>query len=141
MAWTEPGPHPGRRRPGTRGAASAGRRARHLGPGPPHDRLGAGGDGAPGGRAAQEPDEGDWPAIGTPTPEAWRAAQEALFAAHVALIAAIREAGPTALARPVVDFRENALGTGLSGYLTLHGIIHHTVYHAGQIALLKRMLA
>ncbi len=94
-----------------------------------------------GGRPAQEPDEGDWPAIGTLTPEAWRAAQDALFAAHVALMAAIRQAGPAVLSRPVVDFRENALGTGLSGYLTLHGIIHHTVYHAGQIALLKRMLA
>ena len=44
------------------------------------------------------------------------------------------------LARPVLDFRNNALGTGLSHYVTLHGVIHHAIYHAGQIALLKRAL-
>ena len=33
-----------------------------------------------------------------------------------------------------------AAGTGLSKYLTLHGLVHHTVYHAGQIAQLRRAL-
>lgn len=33
-----------------------------------------------------------------------------------------------------------AAGTGLSRYLTVHGLVHHTVYHAGQIALLRRAL-
>jgi hypothetical protein len=32
-------------------------------------------------------------------------------------------------------------GGGVSVYVTLHGIIQHNVYHAAQIALLKRGLA
>jgi hypothetical protein len=28
----------------------------------------------------------------------------------------------------------------LSHYLTLHGIVQHTVYHSGQIAIVKRLL-
>jgi hypothetical protein len=36
----------------------------------------------------------------------------------------------------VTDIRDNALGAGL----TLHGLMQHTLYHAGQIALLKRYL-
>ena len=41
---------------------------------------------------------------------------------------------------PVVDRRDPATGTGLSHYLTLHGLVHHTTYHAGQIALLRRAI-
>ena len=93
-----------------------------------------------GGRAAQEPEAGDWPDIGEPTADRWRAAQAALFSAHDELIAAVRRLDPALLGRPVIDFRDNAMGTGLSQYVTLHGIIHHTVYHSGQIAMLKRTL-
>ena len=93
-----------------------------------------------GGRAAQEPEAGDWPDIGEPTQERWRAAQSALHTAHDDLIAAVGAIDVSTLGRPVADFRDNAMGTGLSHYVTLHGIIHHTVYHAGQVAMLKRLL-
>lgn len=91
-----------------------------------------------GGRAAQEPDGGDWPPIEAATAEGWAAAQAALFEAHEALAAAVRGLDPRLLDRPVLDDRDRAAGTGLSHRLTLHGLVHHTVYHAGQIALLKR---
>jgi uncharacterized damage-inducible protein DinB len=94
-----------------------------------------------GGRAAQEPEEGDWPTVGEPTADRWQTAQTALFAAHRDLIRAVRQLDPATLSRPVLDFRNNALGTGLSHYVTLHGLIHHTVYHAGQIAIVTRALA
>lgn len=90
-----------------------------------------------GGRAAEEPEAGDWPAVTDPTPERWRQAQEDLFAVHRELAAAIRSIDPAGLEKPVLDYRNDALGTGLSHYLTLHGLIHHTVYHSGQIAQLK----
>ena len=93
-----------------------------------------------GGRAAQEPDEGDWPPVGSPTPERWRDAQAALFAAHTALAAAVRQMDLSVLAQPVKDYRDDALGVGLSHYVTLHGLVHHTVYHQGQLALLRRAL-
>jgi DinB superfamily len=90
------------------------------------------------GRPAQEPDTGDWPSVGDVTPDRWRQAQAELFDAHRTLAAAIRSMDPAKLDQPVRDFRNNALGTGLSHDLTLHGLVHHTIYHAGQISLLKR---
>jgi hypothetical protein len=93
-----------------------------------------------GGRPAQDPDEGDWPVVADSSPEAWRAAKAALFTAYRDLADAVRRVEESALVTPVVDYRNSALGTGLSHYLTLHGIVHHTVYHSGQIAILKRAL-
>jgi uncharacterized damage-inducible protein DinB len=92
------------------------------------------------GRPAQEPDGGDWPAVGDPSEARWRAAQGALAEAHHALAATVTSLGDDDLVRPVADFRDAAQGTGLSRYLTLHGLIHHTVYHSGQIGLLKSAL-
>jgi hypothetical protein len=60
---------------------------------------------------------------------------------HTALAAAIRRTPPATLDEPVIDHRNRAAGTGQSKYLTLHGLVHHTVYHAGQVALLRRALA
>jgi uncharacterized damage-inducible protein DinB len=92
-----------------------------------------------GGREAQEPEDGDFPDVGEPSADQWNDAKAALFAAHRHLADTVRRLDPAILDRPVVDFRNSALGTGLSHFLTLHGIIQHTVYHAGQIAILKRM--
>ena len=39
------------------------------------------------------------------------------------------------------DVRDRALGSGVSRYVTLHGLVQHHVYHAGQISLLKKALA
>jgi uncharacterized damage-inducible protein DinB len=93
-----------------------------------------------GGRAAQEPEAGDWPVVTDPTPERWQLAQEELFAVHRSLAAAIRTMDSSRLDKPVLDYRDDALGTGLSHSLTLHGLVHHTVYHSGQIAQLKRAM-
>ena len=38
------------------------------------------------------------------------------------------------------DVRDRALGSGVSRYVTLHGLIQHHVYHVGQISLLKKSL-
>lgn len=92
------------------------------------------------GRPAQEPDGGDWPAVGEPSEPAWLAARRGLTEAHRALAASMRALPDASLETPVTDFRDAANGTGLSRYLTLHGLIHHTVYHAGQIGLLRSAL-
>jgi hypothetical protein len=93
-------------------------------------------DGAPAG----EPPAGDWPPLPDETPEAWSRSVEALVTSHRALAEAIRRAGDAALEAPVVDHRDRAAGTGLSKYVTLHGLVHHTAYHSGQLALLRRAL-
>lgn len=93
------------------------------------------------GRAAGEPAAGDWPEPSAPgSAAAWARDRRALFAAHEALATAIRRVTPADLETPVVDHRDRAAGTGLSKYLTLHGLVHHSVYHAGQIAQLRRAI-
>lgn len=92
------------------------------------------------GGVAGEPAAGDWPAVPAPTAAAWDRDRQALVAAHAALAAAIRRTPATRLDEPVVDYRDRAAGTGQSRYLTLHGLVHHSLYHAGQIALLRRAL-
>ena len=89
---------------------------------------------------AGEPAGGDWPEIGAATETAWADATRALFETHAALANALAETDDARLDVPVIDHRDRAAGTGLSTLVTLHGLVHHTVYHAGQIALLRRAL-
>jgi hypothetical protein len=92
------------------------------------------------GGAAGEPSAGDWPAVPEVTPGAWSRSVQALVDSHRTLAAAIRRAGDAALVAPVIDHRDRAAGTGMSKYLTLHGLVHHTAYHSGQLAMLRRAL-
>jgi uncharacterized damage-inducible protein DinB len=92
------------------------------------------------GHAAGEPEAGDWPMPAEPAESAWSAAKNDLSRVHRTLIEEIRKLPPGKLHDPVKDFRESALGTGLTVYQTLYGIVQHDVYHAGQISLLKRAL-
>jgi uncharacterized damage-inducible protein DinB len=91
-----------------------------------------------GGAPAGEPAEGDWPDVGEPTDTRWRAALEALEAAHRNLIAAVRLLPEPKLFDPTNDPRDRPLGVGVTHYVLLHGIVQHDVYHSGQIALLKK---
>jgi uncharacterized damage-inducible protein DinB len=90
------------------------------------------------GAVACMPIEGDWPDVGAPTAERWQAAIDTLQAAHEDLIAAVKALPDARLYEPTNDTRSGPLGTGVSHYVLLHGIAQHDVYHAGQIALLKK---
>ncbi len=90
------------------------------------------------GEAAGEPKGGDWPAVTDVSQAAWARAVAALVASHQTLAAAVRATDDAVLETAVRDPRDRAAGTGLSHYLTLHGLVHHTAYHAGQIAVLVR---
>jgi uncharacterized damage-inducible protein DinB len=92
--------------------------------------------GAPSG----EPEEGDWPAVGAPTAERWNEARERLQKTHDALLAAVRQLPESRLFEATNDPRNPPLGTGVSYYVLLHGIVQHDVYHSGQIGLLKSAL-
>ena len=91
-----------------------------------------------GGANARDPVEGDWPVVPDPTDGNWSATLERLQQSHAELVAAVRALKPDQLERHVGDDRDPALGTGTSLYVTLHGLVHHDAYHAGQISLLKR---
>ena len=90
-------------------------------------------DGAPAG----EPPDGDWPDVGEPTPARWTAAVQRLTEAQRTLLDAIRRLPEARLFEPTNDPRNRPLGTGVSYYVLLHGIVQHDVYHSGQIAALK----
>jgi uncharacterized damage-inducible protein DinB len=51
---------------------------------------------------------------------------------------AVRRLPEAKLHEPTNDPRDRALGAGVSHYVLLHGIVQHDVYHAGQIAILRK---
>jgi uncharacterized damage-inducible protein DinB len=86
---------------------------------------------------AQDPEEGDWPQGVPSTAAEWNAMVAALDAANEDLAAAIEALGDAELEERIGDSRDRALGSGVSRYMTLHGVVQHHAYHAGQISLLK----
>jgi uncharacterized damage-inducible protein DinB len=92
------------------------------------------------GNPSGEPAAGDYPAIGDPTPARWKAARAALDASHENLRTVVRGMSDEQLLKPTNDPRNRPLGTGVSYYELLHGIVQHDAYHAGQIAILKKVL-
>jgi uncharacterized damage-inducible protein DinB len=92
------------------------------------------------GAPAREPEHGDWPPVGDPTPGRWIEAREKLELAHRLLVSAVKEFPEPKLFVPTNDMRDRELGVGVIYYELLHGVVQHDVYHAGQIAILKRGL-
>ncbi len=90
------------------------------------------------GAPAGEPPEGDWPTPPGDSADHWRQAIDALDEAHRGLIAAVRQVPDARLLAPTNDPRNRETGEGVTFYVLLHGIVQHDIYHAGQIALLKK---
>jgi uncharacterized damage-inducible protein DinB len=86
------------------------------------------------------PVEGDWPQVAYPTPQAWAAAQEELSRSLQLVADRVSLLGTEALAAPVGETRDPALGTGFSTAQTVVGLLQHNAYHSGQLALLLRSL-
>jgi hypothetical protein len=84
------------------------------------------------------PAEGDWPAVGRVSAEAWARARAAVGEAHAAL-AAGAEVFPEARWRDRVGGERDApLGTGVSYAAMVTGLLQHDAYHGGQIGLLRK---
>jgi len=81
------------------------------------------------------PDDVDWPAVPAATPEAWAQAQEALVAAHTQVIRLLSTLTDEQLSQPV-----GRPDTDVTVYVLLHGLAQHYLYHAGQVALLRKAL-
>jgi uncharacterized damage-inducible protein DinB len=75
----------------------------------------------------------DWPPADDTSEATWEQAKAALDRGHEALREAITCVDESRLDEPILE--------GMSTvYVTLHGVIQHDLYHAGQIALLKKAL-
>jgi len=77
--------------------------------------------------------ERDWPPVWEVTEAAWKRAIENLSESH----ARLREA---AAGLTDEQLEQRAAGPKYSRYVVLHGMIQHNLYHAGQIAILKKAL-
>lgn len=76
----------------------------------------------------------DWPPSPEPAADTWSAAMHQLFATGSSLARAIGNFTDARLmetvpGRPKYDF-----------YILFHGVVQHSLYHAGQIALVKKAL-
>ncbi|MDZ4805906.1 MAG: DinB family protein [Candidatus Eisenbacteria bacterium] len=92
------------------------------------------------GGKAGEPEAGDWPDVTDLSKSAWQAARRDLGAAHEELRRVIKKLGDEAIMAPPGVPRDRAAGTGRTIYRLVHGLVQHDAYHAGQIALLKKMI-
>jgi uncharacterized damage-inducible protein DinB len=86
------------------------------------------------GDRAKLPSEEDWPAVAETSEQSWEQSKRELKQEYEQLRYAISQLADVQLDRPIVE--------GLSTvYVTLHGIVQHSLYHAGQIAILKKVVS
>jgi uncharacterized damage-inducible protein DinB len=85
------------------------------------------------GDRAELPDEEDWTRLSDTSEDAWRKTRDNLKKQYDELQLAISHLDVSRLDQPILD--------GMSSvYVTLQGVIQHDLYHAGQIAILKKAL-
>ena len=83
------------------------------------------------GDRAQLTDAENFPAVTDSGEQAWEETRGSIKQAHEELRSAILLLDDSRLDQPIIE--------GMSSiYVTLHGIIQHSLYHAGQIAILKK---
>jgi uncharacterized damage-inducible protein DinB len=83
------------------------------------------------GRYTAEPDEGDWPVVADTSETAWQATLAKLDATHHKLRDAVSRFEDERLHERLAEGKESA-------FFAINGVIQHTLYHAGQIVLLKK---
>ena len=86
----------------------------------------------------EQPEEGDWPGVESTGAKAWEEALSRLEAAHGRLRESLARLADSRLDERLGGERDLASGGGVSVATTVHGIIAHSAYHAGQIALLRK---
>ena len=74
----------------------------------------------------------NFPIIPKPTEAAWRRAVAAAKRTHDQLVKTVK-------ALPESRLRERVPGKKYDFYFMLHGVVQHELYHAGQIAILKKI--
>ena len=89
------------------------------------------------GDPAQLPDSEDWSDVNDHSEAAWEKTKQQLVATHQQLLQAIASLDDSRLDQPIMNHPEIPFS---STYVTLHGGVQHDLYHAGQIAILKKAL-
>lgn len=82
---------------------------------------------------ARSPEKLNFPAMPEPTAENWNAALAEFRQSNVEFRRALSQIDPSRLDQPTA-------GGDKPAYVEAHGVIQHSLYHAGQIALLRKIL-
>ncbi|MGB0110423.1 MAG: DinB family protein, partial [Terriglobales bacterium] len=88
-----------------------------------------------GGAAVELSDAENFPPVRDTSEAAWRKALAQVRRGHEELVAAVASL-PDSRLEDVVPGKE---GAHYNFYYMLHGVVQHELYHAGQIALLKKV--
>lgn len=86
------------------------------------------------GDRAELSDQEDWTPVSDTSEQSWERTKGLLAEGHRKFRAAIRGADESRLDEPILQDMPSV-------YITLHGAVQHDVYHAGQIAILKKALS
>lgn len=86
----------------------------------------------------RNPADGDWPPQPEASPENWRWTTEMLEASLRDLVIAARRVPADRLGDVLGDERDRPMGSGVTYYVMLHGIVQHVVAHTAQMSLLKK---
>ncbi|HXC71846.1 MAG TPA: DinB family protein [Pyrinomonadaceae bacterium] len=89
------------------------------------------------GDPAQLSDQEDWRPINDTSEAAWESTKQHLIDNHRELLNAIAKVDDARLNEPIMKDPNIPFS---SVYVTLHGGVQHDLYHAGQIAMLKKAL-
>ena len=89
------------------------------------------------GDPAQLSDDENFPPIADTSAAAWESAKAKLTDVHRRLLDAITTTDDSRLDQPIINSTETTFS---STYVTLHGGVQHSLYHAGQIAILKKAM-
>ena len=89
------------------------------------------------GDPAQLTDTEDWQPIDDTSEAAWERTKQDLIDNHRELLNAIARLDESRLNEPIIKDPNTPFSTV---YVTLHGGVQHDLYHAGQIAMLKKAL-
>lgn len=84
------------------------------------------------------PEDGDWNVVVDSSEAAWNNAKQRFHTVHTALEQKIATLSDKELQTVLGTKRVRETGEGVPVYVLLHGIIQHSIYHAGQIALLRK---
>ena len=90
------------------------------------------------GDPAQLSDLEDWQPVNDTSEPAWQKTKQDLIDTHQQLLQAIAAVDDSRLDQPIIG--NDSQTTYSSVYVTLHGGVQHDLYHAGQIAILKKAL-
>jgi uncharacterized damage-inducible protein DinB len=85
------------------------------------------------GERAELTDAEDWPAVMETTESAWQRCKSTLVDGNLKLKDAIASLDEQRLDEPILSGMPSV-------YITVQGVVQHDLYHAGQIAILKKAL-